>query len=201
MALRSTLKSINPKRAAFIGMALFLVLVVSGSQVALPALAATLQQTDPPTLVNEDEEFIKRHDDGRFEAKPIFSVEPEWLAYAIKDPVEGGWLTHFYFTKDDPDEKDRGWEYDIDYPEYDEQLKLEPDEAYTLGLYILYDEEKYLYEVTIPIYEGSGLWDKVLNALNPARWARAIASWMVEGVHGILCSVLSKITGSDPANC
>ena len=201
MSPKSIIKSGRAKRMALLAGALFLVLLVSSSQVALPALAASLQESDEFTLVNEDEEFVKRHDDGYFEAKPIFSAEPEWLAYAIKDPVDGEWLTNYYYAQDDPDEKDRGWEYDIDYPEYDEQIELDPGKFYTLGLYARYDEEDYLYEVTIPAHEGSGLWDRVLNALNPARWAKAIAGWMVEGVHGILCSVLSKITGSDPANC
>ena len=201
MAFLSTLKSGRAGRMALLAGSLFLVLLVSSSQVALPVLAASLQQSDEFTLVNEDEEFIKRHDDGYFEANPIFSEEPEWLAYAIKDPVDGAWLTNYYYAQDDPKEVDEGWEYDIDYPEDDEQIDLEPGKFYTLGLYAYYDEEDYLFEVTIPAHEGSGLWDRVLNALNPARWAKAIASWVVEGIHGILCSVLSKITGSDPANC
>ena len=35
----------------------------------------------------------------------------------------------------------------------------------------------------------------------PVPLGKAFAGWVVEGIHGILCSVLSKITGSDPANC
>ena len=74
MALRSTLKSIKAMRLTLIAGALLLAALA-----AIPAsnlvLAAPLQQS-ALTLVNEDEEFIKRHDDGSFEAKPIFSANP-----------------------------------------------------------------------------------------------------------------------------
>ena len=176
-----------------------LLLVVGSSQMALPALAAPLQQSDGLSLVNED--FIKRDGDGSFEAKPIFNAEPEWLAYGIKDPVDGAWLTDFYYVQDGPKERDRGWEYDIDYPEYDEQPELDPEKPYTLGLYARHEGELQLFEVTIPRHEPSGLWDRVLNAFNPARWAKAFAGWTVEGVHGLLCSVLGRITGGDLEDC
>ena len=200
MALRSTLKSIKAMRLTLMAGVLLLAVLVATPASNL-ALAAPLQQSGGFTLVNEDEEFIKRHDDGDFEAKPIFSANPTWAGYGVKDPVTGEWLTALYFIQDDPKEKDEGWEYDIDYPEYDEQPELEPDRAYTLVLYVFHEYELHDFEVIIPAHEGSGLWDRVLNALNPSRWAKAFAGWVVEGIHGILCSVLSKITGSDPANC
>ena len=53
----------------------------------------------------------------------------------------------------------------------------------------------------IPVYQPTGLWDRVLAALNPARWARAFAGWVIEGVHGALCGVVERATGADAANC
>ena len=41
----------------------------------------------------------------------------------------------------------------------------------------------------VPIHEPANIWDRILAALSPARWARAFAGWMIEGVHGTLCGV------------
>ena len=44
----------------------------------------------------------------------------------------------------------------------------------------------------VPIYQPGRIWDKILSALNPGRWARAFAGWMIEGVHGTLCGVVER---------
>ena len=100
MALRSTLKSIKAMRLTLMAGALLLA-ALAATPASNLALAAPLQQS-ALTLVNEDEEFIKRHDDGDFEAKPIFSANLTWAGYGVKDPVTGEWLTALYFIQDDP---------------------------------------------------------------------------------------------------
>ena len=41
----------------------------------------------------------------------------------------------------------------------------------------------------------------MLGALDPDRWARAAAWWVIQGVHGTLCGVVEKLSGADAANC
>ena len=49
----------------------------------------------------------------------------------------------------------------------------------------------------VPIHEPGHIWDKILSALNPGRWARAFAGWMIEGTHGTLCGVIERASGED----
>ena len=53
----------------------------------------------------------------------------------------------------------------------------------------------------IPVHQPGGLWNKILGALDPGRWAKAFARWTIEGVHGTLCGVVEKASGEDAANC
>ena len=53
----------------------------------------------------------------------------------------------------------------------------------------------------VPIYQPGRIWDKILSALNPGRWARAFAGWVIEGVHGTLCGVVERASGEDADNC
>ena len=123
------------------------------------------------------------------------------MAYGVKDPIDGTWLTAFYFVEDGPRRVNRGWEYTFDYPSDDSQPELDPERAYILGILAWLDDESYLFEAIIPMHESTGPWDRVLNALNPARWARAAAGWTIEGTHGLMCSVLGRIAGGDLEDC
>ena len=58
-----------------------------------------------------------------------------------------------------------------------------------------------LFYAVIPFHEPGRIWDKILSALNPARWARAFAGWVIEGVHGTLCGVVERASGEDADNC
>ena len=49
--------------------------------------------------------------------------------------------------------------------------------------------------------EPGGIWNKVLRALDPGRWAKAFATWSIEGVHGTLCGVVEQATGEDAEKC
>ena len=53
----------------------------------------------------------------------------------------------------------------------------------------------------IPIHQPGRIWDKILSALDPGRWARAFARWVIEGVHGTLCGVVERASGEDADNC
>ena len=174
-----------------------LLLVVGGSPVVPHAFA----QESGLTLVNQDERFIQRHDHGGFTARPVLSAEADAVAYGVKDPIDGTWLTAFYFVEDGPRRVNRGWEYTFDYPSDDSQPQLDPERAYILGVLAWLDDESYLFEAIIPMHESTGPWDRVLNALNPARWARAAAGWTIEGTHGLMCSVLGRIAGGDLEDC
>ena len=174
-----------------------LLLVVGGSPVVPHAFA----QESGLTLVNQDERFIQRHDHGGFTARPVLSAEAAAVAYGVKDPIDGTWLTAFYFVEDGPRRVNRGWEYTFDYPSDDSQPQLDPERAYILGVLAWLDDESYLFEAIIPMHESTGPWDRVLNALNPARWARAAAGWTIEGTHGLMCSVLGRIAGGDLEDC
>ena len=174
-----------------------LLLVVGGSPVVPHAFA----QESGLTLVNGDERFIQRHDHGGFTARPVLSAEAAAVAYGVKDPIDGTWLTAFYFVEDGPRRVNRGWEYTFDYPSDDSQPQLDPERAYILGVLAWLDDESYLFEAIIPMHESTGPWDRVLNALNPARWARAAAGWTIEGTHGLMCSVLGRIAGGDLEDC
>ena len=174
-----------------------LLLVVGGSPVVPHAFA----QESGLTLVNQDERFIQRHDHGGFTARPVLSAEAAAAAYGVKDPIDGTWLTAFYFVEDGPRKVNRGWEYTFDYPSDDSQPELDPERAYILGVLAWLDDESYLFEAIIPMHESTGPWDRVLNALNPARWARAAAGWTIEGIHGLMCSVLGRIAGGDLEDC
>ena len=174
-----------------------LLLVVGGSPVVPHAFA----QESGLTLVNQDERFIQRHDHGGFTARPVLSAEAAAVAYGVKDPIDGTWLTAFYFVEDGPRKVNRGWEYTFDYPSDDSQPELDPERAYILGILAWLDDESYLFEAVIPMHESTGPWDRVLNALNPARWARAAAGWTIEGTHGLMCSVLGRIAGGDLEDC
>ena len=174
-----------------------LLLVVGGSPVVPHAFA----QESGLTLVNQDERFIQRHDHGGFTIRPVLSAEADAVAYGVKDPIDGAWLTAFYFVEDGPRRVNRGWEYTFDYPPDDNQPELDPERAYILGILAWLDDESYLFEAIIPMHESTGLWDGVINALNPARWARAAAGWTIEGIHGLMCSVLGRIAGGDLEDC
>ena len=63
------------------------------------------------------------------------------------------------------------------------------------------DGESGAYHAVIPVHQPGGLWDRVLGALDPSRWARAFARWVIEGVHGTLCGVVERASGSDADEC
>ena len=197
MALKSKLRSFR----RFIPLASALLLA---ALVAIPASNIALAQTPPRgiVLVNADRDFVERKGGGEFVARPVFDRKIVALHYAVRDADTGDWISAVYLVSGGEKERSDGWEYSWEYPDLDEQPDLDRDRAYLLVMLVEDEDGKRgdFYAV-VPIHQPGRIWDKVLAALNPGRWARAFAGWMVEGVHGTLCGVVERASGEDADNC
>ena len=186
------------RRRTTAAVALLLLVVISASAVWQTGLAQTPPAVEPLVIVNDDEEqpFIERKKQGEFRARPIFSQRLSKLTYGIRDGDTGEWLTAIYRINGGEDERDEGWEYDFDYPALDEQPDLDPERTYLLVLaaQAVSHAEPTTFYVTIPEHQPGGIFNKILGALNPSRWARAAAVWVIEGVHGALCGLLEQFS-------
>ena len=173
--------------------------------VAIPASGLALAQSPPPdtdtvTLVNRDRQLVERKKEGDFVARPILSRQTDVLFYSIRHPDTGDWLTSTYRVRGGEKHLSEGWEYTFEYPALDEQPELHPEQAYLLVLAVprTGGGDHHVFHALIPVHQPKGLWDKVLGALDPDRWARAAARWVIQGVHGTLCGVVQKISASEP---
>ena len=198
MALKSKLRSV--RRLIPLASALLLAALV-----AIPSSGIALAQTPPGdelTLVNADRDFVERKGGGEFVARPVFDRKIVALHYAVRDADTGDWISAVYRVSGGEKERSDGWEYSWEYPDLDEQPDLDRDRAYLLVMLVESEDGKRgdFYAV-VPIHQPGRIWDKVLAALNPGRWARAFAGWMVEGVHGTLCGVVERASGEDADNC
>ena len=173
--------------------------------VAIPSSGIVQAQGTPGdelTLVNADREFVERKKEGEFVARPVFDREIANLYYAVRDADTGDWISAMYRVRGGEKKRIDGWEYSFEYPAADEQPELDPDRAYLLVMLVkAEDGRRGDFYAVVPVYEPSKIWDRVLAALNPARWARAFAGWMIEGVHGTLCGVVERASGEDADNC
>ena len=171
---------------------------------AIPASNIALAQSPPDeiVLVNADREFVERKGGGEFVARPVFDREIANLFYAVRDADTGDWISAMYRVKGGEKKRSNGWEYSWEYPDLDEHPDLDRDRAYLLVM--LAEAEDGLrgdFYAVIPIHEPGRIWDKILSALNPGRWARAFAGWIIEGTHGTLCGVVERASGEDADNC
>ena len=197
MALQSKLRSF--RRLIPLASALLLAALV-----AIPSSGIARAQSPPDelTLVNADRDFVERKKKGEFVARPLFDREIEVLHYAVRDADTGDWISAVYRVSGGEKERSDGWEYSWEYPALDEQPDLDRDRAYLLVmLAVAEDGKRGDFYAVIPFHEPGRIWDKILSALNPGRWARAFAGWMVEGVHGTLCGVVERASGEDADNC
>ncbi len=173
--------------------------------VAIPTSTIALAQSPPSnevTLVNEGREFVERKKGGEFVARPLFDREIKDLFYAVRDGDTGDWISAMYRVRGGEKKRSDGWEYSWEYPKLDEQPDLDPDRAYLLVmLAVAEDGKRGDFYAVVPIHEPGRIWDKILSALNPSRWARAAAGWVIEGVHGTLCGVVERASGEDADNC
>ena len=157
---------------------------------------------DNIVLVNADRDFVERKKKGEFVARPVFDREIESLFYAVRDADTGDWISAMYQVRGGEKKRSDGWEYSWEYPALDEQPKLDLDRSYLLVmLAVAEDGRRGDFYAVVPIHQSGKIWDKILAALNPARWAKAFAGWVIEGVHGTLCGVVERASGEDADNC
>ena len=202
MGAQSTVRRILGRAKRLIPLATALLLA---ALVAIPSSGVALAQEpwdDAIVLVNEDRQVVERKKGGEFVARPVFDREIADLFYAVRDADTGDWVSAMYRVSGGEKKRSDGWEYSFEYPALDEQPRLDPDQAYLLVMVAAAEDGKRgdFYAV-IPFHEPGRIWDKILSALNPGRWARAIAGWVVEGVHGALCGVVERASGEDADNC
>ena len=175
---------------------------------AIPASGLALAQSPPPdtdnlALVNRDRQMVERKKEGDFVARPILSRKTGVLHYAIRHPDTGDWITNTYRVRGGEKQLSEGWEYTFEYPALDEHPELHPEQAYLLVLSVPRrgGGDHHLFHALVPVHQPTGLWDRVLGALDPDRWARAGAKWMIQGVHGTLCGVVERAAETQIAEC
>ena len=157
---------------------------------------------DEPVLVSGDREYVERKKEGEFVARPVYDRQIDALYYAIRDADTGQWLTPLYRVLGGEKKLSEGWEYSWEYPALAEHPALSADRAYLLVMVAgMAGGHTTAFHAVIPIYEPTRIWDRILSALNPGRWAKAFATWVVEGTHGTLCGVVERATGEDADNC
>ncbi|MDE2843494.1 MAG: hypothetical protein OXN21_08945 [Chloroflexota bacterium] len=186
--------------------ALLAAALLTAAIVVLPASGAALAQSPPPgdiQLVNRDRQMVERKKEGDFIARPVFSRQVSELYYSIRHPDTGEWITNTYRVQGSGKRLSEGWEYTFEYPALDEQPGLDPEQAFLLVLAVppAGGGERQVFHALIPVHQPKGLWDRVLGALDPDRWARAAAAWVIQGVHGTLCGVLEGVTQTEISEC
>ena len=172
---------------------------------AIPADNIALAQAPPGdgiALVNADRDFVERKKGGEFVARPVFDRKIADLYYAVRDADTGDWISVMYRVRGGEKRRSDGWEYSFEYPALDEQPELDPDRAYLLVMLAeAGDGRRGDFYAVVPIHQSGKIWDKILAALNPGRWAKAFAGWVIEGTHGTLCGVVERASGEDTDNC
>ncbi len=175
---------------------------------AVPSSGTALAQEPPDpyspiVLVNEDEEFIERKKDGRFIARPVFDRELPAIYYGVRDGDTGEWIAPMYRVRGGENELSDGWEYSFEYPFEADHAELDPERPYLLVILArswAVDTPQAFYAV-IPIHRPGGIWNRIVGALDPERWGRAAATWVIEGAHGTLCGVVERASGADADAC
>ena len=172
---------------------------------AIPLVGMSVGQAPPEdetVLVNADREYVERKKEGEFIARPVYDRQIDALYYAIRDADTGDWITPLYRVLGGEKKLSDGWEYSWEYPALAEHPTLDPERAYLLVMVAgMAEGHTKAFHAVIPIHEPSRIWDRILSALSPGRWAKAFATWVVEGTHGTLCGVVERATGEGADNC
>lgn len=182
-------------------------LALATAAVALAAWQAASAQTPPSGTelewVNQDEDWIERKKHGEFRARPIFNQRLATLYYGLRDSDTGEWLTAMYRVSGGEQERDEGWEYEFDYPALDEHEAIDPDKTYLMVILAAFARQPTptTFYAVVPLHQPGGLLGSLLRALDPDGWAKAAAGWVIEGVHGTLCGVLTALTSEEPRSC
>ena len=198
MALRSKLRS--ARRLLTLASALLLAALL-----AIPASNPALAQAPPSgdvTLVNADRDFVERKGGGQFVARPVFDRKIADLFYAVRDADTGDWISAMYRVRGGEKQRSDGWEYSWEYPKLDEHPDLDKDKSYLLVMLAeAEDGTRGEFYGVIPVHQPGNIFKKILSALDPGRWAKAFAGWIIEGTHGTLCGVVERASGEDADNC
>ena len=200
MGLKSTIRRTLGRARRLMPLAAALLLA---ALVAIPSSGVALAQApDAIVLVNEDREPVERKKGGEFVARPVFDRKITTLYYAVRDADTGDWISAMYLVRGGEKKRSDGWEYSWEYPDANDHPDLDPDRAYLLVMLAGSEDGKRgdFYAVIAPHQPGR-IWDKILSALNPGRWAKAFAGWVIAGVHGTLCGVVERASGEDADNC
>ncbi len=164
--------------------------------------AAQAPPGDDIILVNAARDFVERKKGGGFIARPVYNRPIDNLFYGVRDGDTGDWITPVYVVLGGEKILAEGWEYSWEYPALAGQEELDPNRAYLLAMVAdVVGGHTQAFHAIIPIYRPTSIWDRMIAALDPDRWARAAATWVVEGTHGILCGVVERATGNDADNC
>ena len=205
MSPQSTSRSVRRLMSLAAALLLAALLAIPSSGVALaqapPGDGIVPVSSTGLALVNSGRDFVERKKKGEFVARPIFDQEIETLYYAVRDADTGDWITTMYHVKARAKKLSEGWEYSWEYPALKEQPDLDPETPFLLVILASGDGDSGAFHAVIPVHQPGGLWGRVLGALDPSRWARAFARWMIEGVHGTLCGVVERASGSDADEC
>ena len=174
--------------------------------IALTVSGLALAQSPPPddiVLVNKDRQMVERKKEGDFVARPIFSRQVSELYYSIRHPDTGEWVTNTYRVQGEREEALRGLGVHLRVPGPGRAARPGPGAGFPAGAGSAPTGggERHVFHALVPVHQPKGLWDRVLGALDPSRWARAAAGWLVQGAHGTLCGVVEGITGTEIADC
>ena len=194
MRLQSSIRVTTGRAGRLLPLAMALLLAALA---AATASDAALAQGRGLSLVNHDRDFVERKKDGRFIARPVFDRQVVVIHYGIRHPETGDWISPMFRVQSDGKRLDDGWEYSWGYPVLPQQPELEPDRAFLLVMAVSDGGDTRTFHAVIPIYRSSSLWDRVLDALDPGRWGRAFARWVVEGIYRALCGVIERASGTD----
>lgn len=194
MRLQSSMRVTTGRAGRLLQLAMALLLA---ALTAATSSSAALAQDGGLSLVNHDRDFVERKKDGDFVARPVFDRQVSAIHYGIRHPETGDWISPMYRVHSSGKDVGDGWEYSWHYGFIPQQPELEPDRAFLLVMAVSDGGDTRTFHAVIPIYRSSSLWDRVLDALDPGRWGRAFARWVVEGIYGALCGVIERASGTD----
>lgn len=171
----------------------------------IPLLGMSQAQAPPGdeiVLVNDGRDLVERKEDGGFIARPVFNQRLDNLFYGVRDTDDGEWLTPVYAVLGGEKRLSQGWEYSWEYSVLTGEADLDPEKPYLLVMVAdVAGGHTQALHALIPVHRPMGLWDRVLRSFSPETWARAMATWLVEGAHGTLCGVLEQATGEVIDQC
>ena len=192
MQPQSAIRTTGKRRLVLLTAALLLAALTVAT-----AGSTALAQGSGLDLVNHHRDFVERKKSGGFVARPVFDRQVDAIHYGIRHPETGDWIAPMYRVHSSGNAVDDGWEYAWRYPIVPQQPELSREEAFLLVIVAVHGGDAHTFNVVIPIYQPTSLWDRVLAALDPGRWARAFAVWMVEAVFGALCGIVERVSGTD----